>query len=329
MHAPLTRRRLIQAGAAALWAEELRATEGRAATRDLSGVTLRIGVFRGMDGTIMPGTGLANFPYKVAYGEFNAGNLITQAISAGALDLGGCSEIPLVFAAAAGFNIRIVAVMQGPTVNQAVLVPKGSTARSIADLRGRRVGYIRATTAHYFLIKMLAQHGMSFADIQPVALGMSAGLTAMKAGALDAWATYGYAIATLETDAGARVLQDARGILSGNYLVGATPQKLGDPAFRAAVADYIERLGKAYAILDADKPRWARLVAPVIGVPEPIALAYLQEEDQPYILRAIRPADVSSAQDVADTFVKVGLLPPDASVSGYFSDALSPLLVSS
>jgi len=294
----------------------------RAQARDLSGVTLRIGTFRGFDQTILPGTGEDRFPYKVSYSEFAAGNLITQAINADALDLGSWSEIPLVFAAAAHSNIRVIATMEGPAANQAVVVPKASPAKSIADLRGKRVGYIRATTAHYFLIKMLAQQGMSFADIQPVALSMSAGLTAMQSGALDAWATYGYAIPVLQAATGARVLQNAVGILSGNYLYGANPKDLADPAFRAAASDYIARLDRGYATLFADKKRWAKLLAPAVQIPESIALAYVQGQERGLLIRPSRASDIKSAQDVADTFINAGLLPPHVDVAPYFSDAL-------
>lgn len=148
----------------------------------------------------------------------------------------------------------------------------------------------------------------------------------MKSGELDAWATYGYAIATIEAECGARVLQNAIGILSGNYMVGANPRRLQDAASRGAIADYIGRVGQAYRILDADKPRWAKLVAPVIDVPEPIALAYLGEEERPFTMRAIRPADIASAQEVADTFSRIGLLPAKVDVAPYFSGVLDPLL---
>ncbi len=314
-----TRRELL-AGATAASMSLLSPARAAAAT------TLRVATFRGQDQTLLPGTGQDRFPYRVVFSEFNAGNLITQAINADAIDVGAWSEIPLVFAAAAHSDVRVVAVMEGPTTGQAVLVPKGSAARSIADLKGRRVGYIRATTAHYFLIRMLAQHGLGFSDIQPVALGMSAGLTAMKSGALDAWATYGYAIPEIIQQTGARVLQNAVGILSGNYLIGANPRRLGDPAFRVATADYIERLGRAYTILDADKVRWAKLVAPVVDVPEPYVLATLREQERPYRLRAIRATDIASAQDVSDVFARAGLLPPGVRVAPYFTDILSPLL---
>ena len=316
----LSRRRLL-IGAAAAAAVQPAIAAPSAIPADF---TLRVGTYRGADATLLRGTGLDHAPYRIAFNEFSGGNLITQAINAGALDLGTWSEIPLVFAAAADARVRVVATLEGPTANQAVLVPQDSRARSIADLRGRRVGYIRATTSQYFLIRMLAQHGLGLADIEAISLGYAEGLAAFHSGAIDAWATYGYAISTLEAQGSARVLQNAVGILSGNYLIGVDPDRLGDAGFRAAASDYIDRIGRAYAILDADKPRWSKLLAPAVSVPEPIALAYLREEEQPYRVRAIRPADIASAQNVADTFIAQGLLPKGTSVAAYFSDALLP-----
>ncbi|MCQ8278124.1 ABC transporter substrate-binding protein [Acetobacteraceae bacterium KSS8] len=285
--------------------------------------SLRVGVYRGGDQTLLSGTGLDHADYAVQYGEFTGGNLINQAIDAGALDLGSSSEIPLVFAATARARLRAVATLEGPTANQAVIVPKDSPARSIADLRGKRVGYIRATTAHYFLIRMLQQHGMSFADIQPVAIGMSAGLSAMTSGALDAWATYGYVIPMLQVRIGTRTLQTATGILSGNYIFSAATADLDDPAFQAAALDYLSRLDRAYAILDADKPRWARLVSPVVGVPYDVVLADLRSFERRFHVRASRPSDIDSARAVAATFAGAGLLPKDVDVASSFSDSLS------
>ena len=53
--------------------------------------------------------------------------------------------------------------------------PKMHTAGwdTSVDLKGKRVGYVRATTAHYFLSKQLAEAGLSFSDIQAINLSPS------------------------------------------------------------------------------------------------------------------------------------------------------------
>lgn len=317
-------RRHFSLMAAGLSGIGLAARQGRAA--DLSSVTLRAASFRGAESTLLPALGLDDFPYRVTFSEFNSGNLIAQAISADAVDVGGWSEIPLVFIAAANARVSVVATMDGPTTDQALMVPTGSPVRSVKDLRGKRVGYIRSTTAHYFLFRMLDQEGMSFSDIVPVALGMSQGLTAMRAGSLDAWATYGYAIQTLQADRSARILESAANILSGHYFIGANPLRLGDDAFRHAAADYIKRVSRAYAILAADKPRWAKIVSPVINVPEREVLDYLANQNRPYHPRPWTENDIAGATSVAQVFEKERLIPPGTAIRRVFSDALRPLL---
>jgi len=293
---------------------------------DLSQVTLRVATFRGADQTLLRATGLDDFPYKVVFSEFNSGNLIARAIDADAIDLGAWSEIPMVFAASSGARVAVAATLEGPTNNQAVLVPTKSPLGNFADLRGKRVGYIRSTTTQYFLLKMLARHNMTLADIIPVALGMSEGMTALKSGSLDAWATYGYAIETLEADNSARVLESAEDILSGHYFIGINPQHLGNTSFKAASADYINRLGKAYTQLNADKPRWARAVAPEVRVPEPLVLSYLNHMNRAYHTRPWKPSDIATAEEVAHTLGGAGALPPSPNLASVFTPALNTLL---
>ena len=72
-----------------------------AARRDrLADRTLRVAVFRGGAETFLQPAGQAATPYRLSLAEFGAGNLITEAIIAGAIDIGSMSEIPPIFVAA-------------------------------------------------------------------------------------------------------------------------------------------------------------------------------------------------------------------------------------
>jgi len=313
----LTRRATLGAGLATLAAPHI----GRAS--DLSGVILRVATYRGQDQTLLPAAGQANTPYKVEYHEFSGGQLIVEAMDAGALDFGSWSEIPTTFAAAAGERVKVVAILQGDVNDQVVLVPKASPARSIADLKGKRVAYVRGTTSHYYLLKMLWQAGLQFSDIQAINLSPTDGAAAFRAGDLDAWAIYGYAINFALADGQARVLRTAQGILSGNYHIGVAPPVLTNPALRAATADYLGRVAKSYAWLEANKNTWCSVLAPVIHVPLPFVQAQFFHESQPDKLIPVDDAAIVSAQAVADTFNKAGLLPKPVNVAPYFDRSFS------
>jgi sulfonate transport system substrate-binding protein len=284
------------------------APASRAAEIDLSRVTLRLGDFKAQDALLLKTAQCDDTPYKLAVSEFASGQSILEAINAGAVDLGSMSETPPAFGAAANADFSIVAVAHDDVNWQVVLVPKDSPIRSVADLRGKRVGYVRATTTQYYLARMLTKAGMGWKDISAIPLGVPEGKAAFDRGSLDAWAIYGYSVPLALRD-GARVLLTANGYLSGNYLWCAAPAALADPGRNAAIADLFVRLRRAYAWRAAHVAAWAAVHAAAIHVPVDIDLDLLTHASMMRELAPVTNADVASAQDVADVFTRLGMLP--------------------
>lgn len=309
----LTRRAALISGAAVLATPHLACA---------AAVTLRVGTYRGEDQMLLPMAGQAATPYQVQYFQFASGQLIVEAMNGGALDYGSWSEIPQAFAAAGGAKVRAVAVLKGDVNDQVVLVPTASPVTDIAGLKGKRVGYVRATTSHYFLLRMLWRAGLDFSDIQPINLDPADGAAAFTAGDLDAWAIFPYAAQEALGTGRARVLLTANGYLSGNYLLGAAPAALADPGLRAAVADYVAREGRAFAWAEAHKSQWEAAVAAAIQVRPDYVRETIEDESQPERVVPIDAAAIASAQAVADTFAKAGLLPAGTDVRGYFDTSL-------
>lgn len=270
--------------------------------------TLRLAQYKAGDQLLLRLAGLDATPYRAEWAEFGSGNLMLEAVAAGSLDLAYGSEVPPAFAALSGARVRIVAVARGDVNEQVVLVPAGSSVQSVAELRGKRVGYVRATTTHYYLFRMLEEAGLSWSDIQPVNLTPADGQAAFRAGSLDAWAIYGYSV-PLAKQAGARVLRTAAGILSGNYPYFASPDALADPARRAAVTGHLRRLAQAFRWLDTHHAEYAAAQAPLIGVPAAAVQDLLDGASQPRRMALPDDAAVASHQAVADAFHRAGLLP--------------------
>jgi sulfonate transport system substrate-binding protein len=316
----MTRRAAIGAGlATSILPAGLRAA-------DLSGVTLRVATYKGQNKTMLPAAHVDDTPYKVVYSEFAGGNLIVEAMNADAVDLGSWSEIPTAFAAAAHANVRAIAVLRGDVNAQVVLVPKGSTAKTIADLKGKRVGYVRATTSQYYLLKMLHQVGLSFDDITPVSLGVADGQAAFRSGGIDAWAIYGYPIYFAQAQDGARVLRTALGVLSGNYHIGVRPALLQDALMRAAMTDYMRRVQRAYEWTETHKAEWSATLSATIGVPPRFVRAALDGESQPTRVVGVDAAAIASCQDVADVFAAGHMLPGHVDVAPYFDTSFNASL---
>jgi sulfonate transport system substrate-binding protein len=177
----LLERRTVLAGALALGA----CAPKPKASAKLADVTLRGASYRGNPDSFFHEAGVGDPPYHFTQAQFASGTLIAQAINARALDVGGMSEIPPVFVVGAPGNlVRIVAVLRGDVNNQVVLVPPASRLKTIGDLRGKRIGYVRATTSHFILLKLLGETGLAWGDITPVALSPQDGLAAFQRGSL-------------------------------------------------------------------------------------------------------------------------------------------------
>ena len=101
--------------------------------------------------------------------EFTSGPPLLEAMSTGSVDLGAVGDTPPIFAQAA--NANIVYVAGSPITNgQGILVPANSTIRTIADLKGKRIGFAKGTSAHNVLIATLEKAGLTYEDITPVYL---------------------------------------------------------------------------------------------------------------------------------------------------------------
>jgi len=301
------RRRLIGGGASLGLLAACAPTGG--GSSDLKSLTLRVATFKGGVQTFFAAAGVADTPYKLALSEFASGNLITEAINGKAIDVGSMSEIPPIFAARPDSLLRVIAVLRGDVNNQVTLVPKGSTITKIADLKGKRVGYVRATTAQYFLLRLLQEQGLSFSDIDAIALTPQDGLAAFGRGELDAWVIYGIDSTLGRVQYGARVLTTALGRLSGNYVYAALNEAVADPVRHAAIADYLTRVKRAYAWAEANPAAWAAIVAASTRAPASIYLSQRQERSGPTLLGPVNDAAVQSMQAIADTFAKAGVIP--------------------
>ncbi|MFF2089272.1 ABC transporter substrate-binding protein [Paenibacillus sp. NPDC058174] len=302
-----------------------KAASAGAAELDLTKVTLVVGQTGwGNFEAGFQAAGVDNTPYKVEYQVFQGGNLQLEAMAAKHLDLALTSEIPPIFAslAANGGNFKIIAVSQGTTLQQEIVIPKDSPIKTVADLKGKKVAYVKATTAHYFLLKILENAGLTWGDIEPVELSTADGLSALISGSVDALASYGNAIITSKQK-GATTLASAKDILSGNFPVATTPANIEDPLKHAAIVDYLKRINQFHEWARAHEQEWAEIVAKATkqDVTQALETYHNGEQQRPTKIIPTSPEAIASQQDVADALTSVGLLSSKIDASQIWSNA--------
>jgi sulfonate transport system substrate-binding protein len=155
-----TRRRVLALLGAGVGAATLGAG-ARAAAPELrigyqkSSVNLMVTRERKLLEARLPGT-----PLK--WVEFPAGPQILEALSVGSLDFGFTGDTPPVFAQAAGKDIWYLGLEPPKPANSAILVTKNSPLRTLADLKGKRVGFQKGSSAHYLVVRAIDKAGLQW-----------------------------------------------------------------------------------------------------------------------------------------------------------------------
>jgi len=299
----IPRRRLLQGAATAI------ALPSFAALAQAPARQLRIGNQKSSL-SILKGRGtlekrLAPLGVAVKWTEFTAGPVQLEALNVGSIDFGDVGEAPPIFAQAAGAPLAYVATTLPRPQSEAVLVPKGSAIRTVAELKGKKVALNKGSNVHYFIAKLLEKHGLAYSDLNLVYLPPADARAAFEKGSVDAWVIWDPFLAAAEKSLEARILADATGVV-GNR--GYYFSSLGYAAKNADVlAIAIEEINKVDLWGTANKNELAAELAALWGLPKPVA--DLSVARAAYGTSPISKAVLAEQQKIADAFFDLKLIP--------------------
>jgi DNA-binding NtrC family response regulator/ABC-type nitrate/sulfonate/bicarbonate transport system substrate-binding protein len=150
--------------------------------------------------------------------EYPGGIQIVEAFQTNQLALAGVGEGPPVFAHAARVPIAYIAAEAPAPTDEALVVPRGSSLRSVRELAGKRVALNRGANVHYLLIRALEEAGLDYEDVEVVYLTPAEARIAFERGEVDAWAIWAPLLDELLSSGAARVLRDASGLADNTVL---------------------------------------------------------------------------------------------------------------
>ena len=248
---------------------------------------------------------LAPLGYRVEWKEFPSGPPLLEALNAGAIDFGHTGETPPIFAQAAGIPFLYVACEPPAPKGEAILVPRDSPIRSVADLKGKKVALNKGSNVHYFLIRALENAGVKYSDVETAFLTPADARAAFERGAVHGWAIWDPFQAAAEVATGARTLTDATGLAPNRqfYLASRRLTEANPEVVDAIVAEI------------ADIDRWAtgreKQVASELsaGIGIPASLLEVALKRQTYGVRSLDAETIDDQQRIADTFYALGLVP--------------------
>ncbi len=241
----------------------------------------------------------------VTWVEFSFGPPLLEAISLGAIDLGQTGDAPPIFAQAAGGPITYVAAQEAAGSGAAILVPKDSPIRSLADLKGKRVAFAKASSSHNLTIAALEKAGLTYRDIEPVTLAPADAAAAFARGSVDAWTIWDPYFAIAEMQPTTRVLALATDIAKPNnfFLAHKSLAAERGPVLDAA----LDALGGVARWCEANRGEVAALLSKGTGVPLTATRRAVDRTD--YLIGPMSPSVVTEQQRVADRFHGLDLIP--------------------
>lgn len=287
---------------------------------------LRVGEVAHQESLLFEQIGLKPEQLHIDFINFSGGNLIIEALNAGAVDVGGISEIPAAYAIAAKANLKVIAALRGDINTQILLLPKGSPVKQFSDLRGKRIGYVKGTTSHYILLVLLARNRMTLNDIDAINLSPADGQSAFSTGTLDGWIIYGYPGLIAASRYGARTLLNAQGILTGDYLIAARKDLLSKPEIHRSIEQYLIQARKAFQWRNEHHGEYAESYSKVIGVPAGIVRQSVDAESQPQQLAPVTPKIIDDTAQIERVFAQAGILPPVTDFASSFDTSFNPVL---
>lgn len=268
---------------------------------------LNVGSQKGGTKSLMIASGALNgAPYKVSWSEFPAAQTLLEAIGSGAVDTGLAGDAPFQFAYQSGSPVRAIGAMTSPdrpAETLAIVVPKGSTARGIADLKGKTITTTRGSIGHYLALRALSQAGLPADAVRFVFLAPGDAKAAFDSGSVDAWAIWVPYLTVALREHG-RVIVDSKDFPKTYGFDVASDKAIATK--RTMLVDFIRREGVALAWAQSHKPEYAATLAKETGLPLDIATITADKNGR---LSVPITKDVVLAQrEVAEQFAKSGAL---------------------
>jgi sulfonate transport system substrate-binding protein len=251
---------------------------------------------------------------KVKWPEFAAGPQQLEALNAGGLDIASTAESPPIFAQAAGTPLVYLATTYFNGKAVSLLVPTNSPVKSVADLKGKKVAFQKASIGHYLLVKALEKEGLKLSDVQSIFLPPPDANVAFSQGKVDAWFIWEPFVSRAEKSGAGRVLLDGGTLRDTGNFYSTTRQFYEENP--ETIKIFLEELQKAEVWSKEHRHEMLELLSSTVGI-EVKTLDKMYEKYE-FGVRPITEETINKQQEVADLWYNLKLIPKKVTVRDGF-----------
>lgn len=127
---------------------------------------------------------------KVQWTEFQSGPPQIEALSSNHLDFSGVGNSPVISAQAANIGFTEISATRVGTKSDAILVQKGSSIKTLKDLKGKKIAVAKGSSGFNLLYEALQKSGLKDSDVQIIQLQPDEAQAAFNSKKVDAWAVW-------------------------------------------------------------------------------------------------------------------------------------------
>jgi len=252
---------------------------------------------------------LAPMHVEVKWTEFPAGPQLLEGLNVGSIDFGIAGEAPPIFAQAAGADLVYVGNEPQASAGEAIVVPKDSPIKTVAELKGKKVALNKGSNVHFLLVKLL-EKGVNYKDIDTIFLTPADARAAFERGSVDAWVIWEPFLAAAQRQTGARILADGNGVVSNHQFF------LASRSYASKRADVVAIVLQELAAVDqwakANQKEAAIALEPQMGLDRGTLELALSRNG--FGVTPVSDAVLAEQQRIADTFFDLKLIPKHINV---------------
>jgi len=256
---------------------------------------------------------LAKQGYSINWAEFTSGPPLLEALATGKVDIGETGDAPPVFAQSKGAQLVYIGQTQPNPEAVGLLVAADSQITNPSQLRGHRVAFAKGSSAHYFVVKLLASANLKLSDITPVYLQPPDARVAFESGKIEAWAIWDPFFAAAQKGTSGRLLSNGRGYTPyRGFILASKPFATDNPNAIAVVLKQLRASGD-WALQNPQ--RTAEFLSEATKIPVEVLEVSERRRNGRYKVTPIQLDGIRDQQKVADLFEEVGLIPQKIQVS--------------
>lgn len=124
--------------------------------------------------------------YKISYRKLGSGAEVTRALASGTIQIGEAGSSPFAAALSQGVPIQIFWVADNIHNAEALVARNGGNAKSLADLKGKKIGIPYVSTSHFHALVALQAAGVNPKEVKILNLRPPEILAAWERGDIDA-----------------------------------------------------------------------------------------------------------------------------------------------